>query len=234
MTTSSLEKDLGYRFANPDLLENALRHSSYVHEQPRDSLADNERLEFLGDAALSLCVSYMLITALPGLNEGALSQIRANLVNDIWLAGIARKINLGDHLWLGRGEENTKGRDKDSILAGAFEALLGAVFLDGRLTAVFPIVERFFASDIYDHLTSRVTQDFKSMLQELMQLDAKAEPVYDIIRATGPDHDKNFYCRVTAGRITAEGTGKSKKSAQQDAARNALRIMRENSDEIQS
>ncbi|MFW6237558.1 MAG: ribonuclease III [Desulfosudaceae bacterium] len=227
MNTYSLEKALGYRFTDPDLLATALRHSSYVNEHPDESLADNERLEFLGDAALSLCVSHMLILALPGLNEGALSQIRANLVNDAWLADIARAINLGDHLLLGKGEEQSAGRDKDSILADAFEALLGAVFLDGRLPAVFPIVERFFARDIHDHLTSHITHDFKSTLQELIQLNEKTTPVYKIIREEGPDHDKTFYCLVTAGRLQAEGCGKSKKSAQQAAAREALRILQE-------
>ncbi|MDY6906339.1 MAG: ribonuclease III [Thermodesulfobacteriota bacterium] len=222
MPPAELENILGYTFSNIGLLQQALRHSSYVNEHLDIDMKDNERLEFLGDAALSLCMGHLLMSRFPDLSEGALSQARANLVSTAWLREVAAGLNLGLYLELGKGEEQTNGREKDSILAGAYEALLGAIYLDGGYGAVFKIVERHFSSDITSTVLPEINQDFKSMLQELTQATYRISPTYRITDETGPDHDKTFRCRVHAGEIECEGIGKSKKSAQQMAAQNAL------------
>ncbi|MDY6823206.1 MAG: ribonuclease III [Thermodesulfobacteriota bacterium] len=226
MPASELENALAYTFRDIDLLHQALRHSSYVNEHADADMEDNERLEFLGDAALSLCVGHLLMTRFPDLNEGALSQARANLVSTAWLRDLAMGLHLGQYLNLGKGEEHTGGRQKDSILAGTYEALLGAIYLDGGFEAVFHIVEQHFAGDITSAVLPEINQDFKSMLQELTQAEFKTSPVYQITDESGPDHDKTFLCRVKAGNIESEGTGKSKKSAQQMAAQNALATLK--------
>lgn len=223
MPPSELESKLGYTFRNIDLLHQALRHSSYVNESTDADMEDNERLEFLGDAALSLCVGHLLMSRFPDLSEGDLSQARATLVSTAWLKDIAVGLNLGHYLELGKGEEQTKGREKDSILAGAYEALLGAIYLDGGYEAVFHNVEQHFAGDITSPVLPEINLDFKSTLQELTQAAYKTSPTYRITNETGPDHDKTFRCRVTAGEIECEGIGKSKKAAQQMAAQSALK-----------
>ncbi len=223
MDISELEKKIDYSFSNPRLGEQAMRHSSYVNEQPEKGLEDNQRLEFLGDSVLSLCISHLLMRYYPELNEGALSKIRAGLVNDQSLADHSHIFSLGTFIRLGRGEELTHGRRKDSILAGAFEALLGAVYMDGGLEAALVLVTRCFNNDIRNLTISDISHDYKSSLQEYTQAAYKTSPVYEIIDAVGPDHDKTFHCRVTAGDITAEGDGGSKQAAQQMAAREALK-----------
>lgn len=226
MNPSLIEQHLGYRFADAGLLAKALRHSSHVNEQADAGLEDNERLEFLGDAALSLCIGHMLMTRFPELSEGDLSQTRADLVNATWLAEIGRSMDLGAHLQLGKGEEMTGGRAKDSILANAFEALLGAVYLDGGFEAVMAVVRHKFEKQIEALAASDLNRNCKSLLQEFTQATYKTSPVYEIIEETGPDHDKSFRCRVCAGSIQAAGMGRNKKAAQQDAARNALILLK--------
>lgn len=225
MTT--LENTIDYTFTDPALLNMALRHSSHVNEHPDDTLEDNERLEFLGDAALSLCITDILVRQFTDMSEGALSPLRAHLVNEGFLADKARAIHLDDHILLGKGEEMTQGRQKNSILAGAYEALLGAVYADGGFDAVFGVVKQQFTNDI-EEAAADGNLDHKSLLQEFLQGKYKMSPAYEVIEESGPAHDRTFRCRVIAADVTAEGTGKNKKSAQQTAARKALTALQNN------
>ena len=217
-----LQESIQYRFRETTFLEEALRHSSFVNEQNDEGLRDNERLEFLGDAGLNLVIGHLLMRAYPQLREGDLSRIRANLVNETQLAHIAREMNLGDHLKLGKGEIQTGGQEKNSILANAVEALIAAVYLDGGFTAAFDMIEIQFA-DLIDSAPEVTTgQDYKSRLQESVQGKIQELPRYRVVDAQGPDHDKTFYVEMVAGDLTTQGIGKSKKLAEQDAARQAL------------
>jgi ribonuclease III len=193
-----------------------------VNEQPDSGLRDNERFEFLGDAVLNLIVGHILMERYPNLNEGDLSRIRANLVNESQLAIIARSIDLGTSIRLGKGEIQTQGREKNSILAGAFEALLAAIYLDGGFKVAFKIIERNFVPYL-DSVNSAIdSYDYKSRLQEWAQEEQGAMPYYRVVREEGPDHDKTFWILVKVFDVESEGKGKSKKTAEQDAARNAL------------
>ena len=217
-----LQKILEHRFDRPELLEEALRHSSYVNEQPDTGLRDNERMEFLGDAVLNLVIGHLLMQSHPDLHEGDLSRIRANLVNETQLADISRRIDLGRYLQLGKGESQTQGYEKNSILANAFEALCAAIYLDKGFDAAFVILKKLFADLLRDTRILSAGQDFKSRLQEAVQGTIKAIPVYEVVEETGPDHDKTFRVAVSVGDLQTEGLGKSKKMAEQDAARHAL------------
>lgn len=227
MAVSAIEKELGYRFKDTALMQTALVHSSYANENAKDDVRDNERLEFLGDAVLSLCVAHMLMACFPEMKEGYLSKARASLVNSSSLARIARSIGLQDHLMLGKGEEQTNGRNKNSILADAFEAIIGAVYLDGGFNAAFDVVKGKFGKTIQSGLDPTRVESAKNILQEFMQAEYKESPTYEILDETGPDHEKTFRCLVRAGGITAQGSGKSKKAAQEAAARKALDILNE-------
>jgi ribonuclease III len=220
-----IEERIHYRFANTRLLEEAMRHASFVNESGREDWRDNERLEFLGDAVLNLIVSHLLMQNHPGLKEGDLSRMRANLVNDSVLAAAARGLSLGDFIRLGKGEIQTRGREKNSILADAFEALLAAVYLDGGLDAASEIVRSSVMSVIHHAGSISQQPDDKSRLQELVQARQGGVPVYELIREEGPDHDKTFWVRLRAEDILTEGTGKSKKGAEQDAAHKALGVL---------
>ncbi len=220
-----LQEEIGYRFTNTELLVEALRHSSYVNEQNDDQMRDNERLEFLGDAVLNLVIGNLLMVSYPHLHEGDLSRIRANMVNETQLAEIARSMDLGSYLLLGKGEMQTGGQDKSSILANAVEALIAAVYLDSGFEASFRLIENQFNSLIDEALDINSGLDYKSRLQEVVQSKNRAMPRYKLIEALGPDHDKTFCITVTIGDIEAQGQGKSKKQAEQDAARKALEIM---------
>jgi len=222
---SLLEKDLGYVFDNREFLEHALRHSSFVNEIPDKTAQDNERLEFLGDSVLSLIISHLLVNRFPDLSEGDLSKIRSNLVNESQLSGIARKIHVGTFLRLGRGELQSGGRDKNSILADGVEALLAAVYLDGGFHRAFDVVKRHF-SDLIDSLAIfEENHDYKSRVQEIVQATGQSSPLYRIIREIGPDHDKTFEAELIIGDVTFQGIGKSKKSAEQAAAQKAVRLI---------
>ena len=217
-----IEKKLEYEFRSKEFLDEALRHSSFVNEQPDSGLRDNERFEFLGDAVLNLIVGHILMERYPNLNEGDLSRIRANLVNESQLAIIARSIDLGTFIRLGKGEIQTQGREKSSILAGAFEALLAAIYLDGGFKVAFKIIERDFVPYL-DSVNSAIdSYDYKSRLQECAQEEQGAMPYYRVVREEGPDHDKTFWILVKVFDVESEGKGKSKKTAEQDAARKAL------------
>jgi ribonuclease III len=220
---SNLQQILAYTFNDTNLLNNALIHRSFVNENPAHSYKDNERLEFLGDAVIGLCLSDMLIKKFPDYAEGQLSKLRAYVVNEHSLADLARKLNIGDYLLLGKGEEGSGGRTKNSILSNAFEAVTAAIYLDRGFKEVYKFLRRIFAPLIEEETKSLTYRDYKTALQEICQNRFKETPKYTLIRETGPDHDKIFEISLAvAGTITAAGTGKSKKEAEQRAAQKAL------------
>lgn len=220
---SKFERCIGYVFRNRDLLDEALRHSSFINEHP--TLTSNERLEFLGDAVLSLVVSHLLMEIAPPLPEGTMTRFRAQLVNETTLADIARKIDLGGYLQLGKGETQSNGKSKNSILADACEALIAAVYLDGGFDAAFRLVQGFIEPMLQQGRVESLSPDFKSNLQELLQAAQKPGPVYRVIDEIGPDHEKRFVVQVRTVDGETAGQGRNKKAAEQDAARNALRII---------
>lgn len=222
---STLEHCLGYTFRDPTLIGKALRHSSFVNEQDTPDLQDNERLEFLGDAVLNLVVGHFLMLRYPGLNEGDLSRIRASLVNEFQLSQIARNLDLGAYLQLGKGEMQTNGREKNSILADALEAVIAAVYMDGGYQAAFKLLEIHFKPLIEALSPTVAPLDFKSRLQELLQFRRREVPVYFGVEESGPDHDKTFVVEIDALGLKAQGIGKSKKAAEQDAARHFLEVL---------
>jgi ribonuclease III len=222
-----IEQILQYEFNDKNLLQEALRHSSFVNELGEPQLRDNERLEFLGDAVLNLIVGHILMRRYPDLKEGDLSRSRANLVNENQLAKMARSFDLGLYIQLGKGEVQTHGREKNSILADTFEALMASVYLDGGFDAAYQIIETNF-QPLIEHLHSAANNhDYKSQLQEKVQVDHGAMPEYNIMREDGPDHDKTFRVALKVLDIETQGSGKSKKTAEQDAARLALEILGE-------
>lgn len=229
-----LQAGLGHHFANPELLERALMHSSVVPElraeQPENSLADiqnNERLEFLGDSVLQLLASEYLLQAFPEWSEGQLSKSRARIVNSHSLQEAARRLRLGEHLILGRGEEKTGGRDKPAILADAFEAVVAAVYLDAGLEAARAMLERtLFLHALEERGTRIADSDRKSALQEFLQGRGKPPAEYRLTGETGPDHQKVFLVEVWIdGDRLADGEGSTKKEAEQRAAQKALEML---------
>jgi ribonuclease III len=225
MELSELEKKLLYVFKSRDLLDEARRHSSFVNEQPGTGGRDNERLEFLGDAVLNLSVGHLLMRHYPDSPEGDLSRMRANLVNESQLAEVARELNLGSYLLLGRGEQQSNGQEKPSILADAFEAIVAAIYLDAGFDRAFKFVRDLFQDRIASGKGIMLTCDYKSRLQEMVQGTHKEIPVYRVTGEIGPDHDKTFIVEIETAGFKAEGRGKSKKNAEQDAARAALDIL---------
>jgi ribonuclease-3 len=219
-----LERIVGYRFRDRSLLDRAVTHSSAAGDTADASIADNERLEFLGDAVLGMLVSDHLIGAFPDWKEGQLSRGRARLVNSVSLSAAAQRLGLGEHMRLGRGEEKTGGRDKPALLADVFEAIVGAVYLDGGLIPAREFVTRAVLSPevgAQGELLGR--GDYKSELQELLQKNGWSAAQYSVVSQTGPDHRKVFHVNViVAGRVTAAGSGSSKKEAEQLAAQRAL------------
>ena len=215
MKISELEKKIQYTFTDKAYLHTALCHSSYINEQTDEALMDNEKLEFLGDAVLSLSTGHILMDHFPDLNEGDLSRMRASLVNETRLASIARSIQLGNFLQLGKGEIQTQGYEKNSILADAYEALVAAVYLDQGFDAAFQLVKSHFAPLLHSIAKPAANMDYKSRLQEIVQVSQKSIPSYQIIEESGPDHDKTFVAQLRVKGIVAQGTGKSKKMAEQ-------------------
>ncbi len=220
---TELERLLPYGFKNKDLLDNALRHTSFVNEQQQPGISDNERLEFLGDAVLNIIISHMLMVRFPELNEGDLSRTRSFLVNETRLAEIALTLELGRFIRLGKGEILSGGQTKKSILADAYEAVVAAVYLDGGFDCAFEMVSNHFADHFDDIAQSPRNTDYKSRLQEMVQATMKLAPEYRLVKESGPDHDKTFEVLLEAGDLCASGTGKSKKAAEQQAARRALK-----------
>jgi ribonuclease III len=219
---TSLEKAIGYRFERPALALEALRHRSYVNEQASSALADNERLEFLGDAVLNLVVSKLLMERYPEMTEGDLSRARATLVNENQLADLAKHIGIGPMVQLGKGEIMSGGREKNSILSDTLEAIVAAVFLDGGFDSAYRVLHRRFGNMIAAIDGPAPSLDSKSRLQELIQTRIHAVPSYRVVEEHGPDHDKTFCVELEVDGLVARGTGKSKKAAEQDAAREAL------------
>jgi ribonuclease III len=223
---SPVETLIHYTFKDKRLLEEALRHSSFVNEVPDAGLRDNERLEFLGDAVLNLVVGHILLMRFAILKEGDLSRMRANLVNEQQLAQLARGLCLGTAVKLGRGEAQSGGHEKNSILAGTLEALMAAVYVDGGFEAVSTLIQRIFMPLVQQLDGADGHADFKSQLQELVQARPGTMPSYAVTREEGPDHDKTFWVQLRVLDIVAQGMGKSKKAAEQDAARKALELLK--------
>lgn len=216
-----LEQALGYRFRNITLLRNALTHSSYANERWRDSLASNERLEFLGDSILGMITAEHLYRTFPNRPEGELTRIRADLVCETTLARVANRLKLGDYLLLGHGEEQGGGRHRNSILADAMESVLAAAYLDGGFPAASELVHRLILADIPAEHPRNV--DYKTKLQELVQQQKNQVIHYALIGESGPDHAKEFRVEVCLNeKVVGTGTGSSKKRAEQDAARAAV------------
>jgi len=216
---------LGYAFQNVALLEQALTHRSYAHEMAGNQ-ADYERLEFLGDAVLGLMISAYLYTADPLAREGQLSQLRAGLVQQQTLASLARQIDLGRFLLLGRGEHQHGGRDKDSLLAAAFEAVVAAVYVDGGLLRTQEVFVRRFMPVIEQCATVRPDRDYKGVLQTQTLSAFGCTPTYQVVREEGPAHQKTFYVQLTLNHeYGCVGIGRSKKAAEQQAAKQLLALL---------
>ncbi len=225
---SDLERALRYRFDNKDLLKCALTHRSYVPESG-DSVHDNERLEFLGDAVLELVISDLLYHKFAkSYSEGDLTKMRAYLVSEGRLVGLAKILGIGDHLLMGKGEEKCGGRMRPSILADAFEAIIGAIYLDGGFKSAYKFVAEQFCTLLKDAPKKGLKIDYKSRLQEMTQKRFHALPSYRLVETGGPDHARHFRVALYFNdKEISEGTGKSKKEAEQQAARIALEIMKE-------
>ena len=216
-----LEKKSGYHFQNPHLLKQAMTHSSYANEHKAKGYHDNERLEFLGDAVLEVVSSEFLFRHYPALPEGDLTKLRASIVCEPTLALCARELDLGDFLLLGKGEEHTGGRKRDSIVSDAMEALIGAIYLDGGFASAKEFVHRFIMTDI-EH--KKLFYDSKTILQEQVQKNwHDGEISYVLPGEEGPDHDKTFLVDLyVAGEKKSSGKGRTKKAAEQDAAYRCL------------
>lgn len=216
-----LISSLGYVFIDDHLLKRALTHKSYANEY-LNGQGDNEQLEFLGDAVIDLIVSYFLMRDFPLLNEGALTQYRAKVVNEQSLALLSRKLNLGEVLLLGKGESDSGGRSKNSVLANAYEALFGAIFLDGGMNACLQVATQWVLPFVSE-LTQFGHQDFKSELQKKTQAILGVRPIYQVLQETGPGHQRQFEVAVyVQNELIAKGIAHSKREAEQKAAQVAI------------
>lgn len=220
---NKFEQLIGYKFNNKTYLERALTHSSYNKEK-NTKHQDNERLEFLGDAFFDAIVSAELFKKMNGVTEGKLTKTRALVVCENSLAKAARKFNLGSYIYIGRGEEVGGGRDKDSILADAMEAVIGAIFLDGGYIPTEKFVLEAFSETIIDAVNGKLFSDYKSEVQEFIQKNGRNLAItYHTVKEEGPAHNKTFFVNLIYDeKILGEGTGKSKKEAEQNAAKVAL------------
>ena len=222
-SSSDLESLLGMHFNNEPLLKQAFVHSSYINENPDTDLHDNQRMEFLGDSLLNFIVAEKLYHEFPDIAEGKLTEIRISLVRQEKLAEKAHALKLGDFMLLGKGEDLSDGRTKRNNLADTFEALVAAIFLDQGIEVTKNLILKLFSSDIEAIKSGRIDVNFKAMLQELTQAEFKLLPDYEVIESRGPDHDREFFVSVSVGDVVlAIGSGKSKKTAESEAARLAL------------
>ena len=222
-SVAGLQEKIGYRFKNERLLFEALSHSSYANENK--NLKSNERLEFLGDSVLSIIVSDHIFKHFSHIPEGDLTKLRASLVCESALFDFSKKISLGDYILLGRGEEQTGGRERPSIVSDAFEAVIAAVYLDGGMEAARKYVLSFIPEDITPK-GSDAFHDYKTILQEVIQRNPEERVTYHLKSESGPDHDKHFTVQVMLNNnVIGEGTGRSKKTAEQAAAKEALALM---------
>lgn len=220
---ASLEEKIEYTFKNKLLLKEALTHSSYANER-RKGVVCNERMEFLGDAVLSIITAELLYNKFPDMPEGELSKLRSSLVCTAELSEFAKEIDLGEYLLLGKGEMNTGGKERPSILENAFEALIAAIYLDGGMEKAKKYVLRFLNSALETHHIK--FKDYKTALQEVIQKNPDETLNYVIVGESGPDHDKRFEVEVHLNsNVIGKGIGKSKKQAEQEAAREALLLM---------
>jgi ribonuclease-3 len=218
----TLQKTIGITFSDKSILKRSLIHRSYLNETSKET-ESNERLEFLGDAVLELIVSDFLFRNYPNRTEGRLTSFRSSIVNTKTLAFVAKEINLGNYLFLSKGEEAGGGRSNSSLLADTFEALLGAIYLDKGLEAASKLVEKLLLPLLPNIIKTKAYIDYKSKLQSLVQEQMRITPTYRVEKETGPDHDKTFYVKCLAGRqVLGKGSGKSKQEAEQSAAKNAL------------
>jgi ribonuclease-3 len=223
-----LEEKLAYRFRNRQLLQLALLHRSFSFEQARQLPVDNERLEFLGDAVLGLVIGHALFRRYPEMREGEMTRLRALLVKESHLAEMAARLGLGEFLCLGKGEESSRGREKPSIISSTYEAVLGALFLDGGYDRVAAFVDRHFQPDLDGMRRKLLQADAKSRLQEILQENYSEAPTYQLDSAEGPDHQKTFIVSVHfRGLVLAQGQALNKKEAEQQAAAEALRRLPE-------
>lgn len=224
VSTGKLSRALGYQFKRPELLTHALVHRSAPNEHPDTHPESNERLEFLGDAVLDLIMARELYMRFPGDAEGTLTRYKSVLVNEAGLAEIARQVDLGAFLILGRGEKESGGRDKPSLLSDALEAILGAIYLDGGIDAVEPVILALFSRSL-DTVKARTAPrgDYKTALQEWTQANGMGLPAYRLLGQEGPDHARTYTVAVSLGNeCLAEGKGRSKREAERLAARGAL------------
>lgn len=223
LSLKELEGRLGYRFNDIEWLNKALTHRSFISETDSSTKEANEVLEFLGDAVLNLAVTHLLLQKFPDAEEGTLSMRRAHLVKRSSLAFLASEIRLEEYLLLGKSQLLNGGTKKSSILANAYEALFGAIYLDSGFDPVLEILQKLLAPYLPSKPSFPLFQDYKSLLQEQIQRIHKASPGYQVLKESGPDHDKRFQASVTIdGELKGIGWGKSKKEAEQEAARKAL------------
>jgi ribonuclease III len=215
-----LQPRLGIQFHHELLLKQAFVHPSYTNENPNFTVADNERMEFLGDALLNMIVTEILYRDFPDLTEGKLTEIRVSLIRQEKLAEKASMLHLGDYLLLGKGERLSSGNTKQNNLANVFEALLAAIFLDQGIDAVKSFIVQNFKDDLGDIKSGKLAPNFKALLQELTQTKYKQLPQYEVVESMGPDHDRMFFIAVSLGEVMlAIGSGRSKKIAESEAAR---------------
>lgn len=222
----ALENHLHYRFKDQEVLRLALSHKSHANEgRPKGVSKEafvrlhNERLEFLGDSVLGLVITDLISEKFPEADEGKLSKLRSTLVKEETLAQLARSIRVGEFLLLGKGEEATQGREKDSILASTYEAVLGAIYLDGGLPAAFETARAHFGPYLEEGAIQNLQQDTKTLLQELCQARFRQSPNYKVVSEVGPDHEKQFEVKVSIAGLERFGKGRNKKEAEQTAAR---------------
>jgi len=228
-----LEKKIRCRFKSLELLDQGLRHKSFVHETLEAGGRDNERLEFLGDAVLDLAIGQLIMERHPDYSEGKLSRLRAAVVNEARLAQIAQELVLGEYLLLGKGEEMSGGRTKSSILAASLEALLAAVYIDRGFKKALQVIAQLFTPHLERAEKGGLVQDFKTTLQEVAQEILKATPRYLLVKQFGPDHKKVFGVKVLIrDEVAAIGAGKSKKEAEQRAAQKTLEKMKHRQPEL--
>jgi ribonuclease-3 len=226
MKLEDLEKKIGHAFKDKTLLEKALTHSSYAYERETDKAADNELLEFLGDSVIGLAAADFFYSAYPDLTEGELSKFKSTATSTLFLSELARGLKFDKAILLGRGEEKSGGRKKKTILAGVFEAVVGAVYMDGGFETAKTLISRLLSASFKPIRREFFINNYKSALQEMFQKSDLASPTYDTLTEKGPAHQKTFVVEVRLGdRSLAKAKGRSKKIAEQQAARKALRTI---------
>lgn len=223
MNLKDVEKKIGFKFSDENLLRTAFIHRSYLNEHPTETLSHNERLEFLGDSVLGFIVSDYIFEKFPKHPEGDLTNFRSSIVNAKILSVVARELDLGQYLFLSRGEEATGGRDRQYLLANTYESLLGAIYLDSGVEASSKFIHKTLLPHLKSIIENKLYKDHKSQLQEIAQAKFNITPKYNIISETGPDHTKTFETGAyLQKKLLAKGKGKSKQDAEQAAAKLAL------------